>query len=269
MHPVIFRMGSFELRSYGLLLAISFLVGIFMATRRAKKKNVDPNKIMDLSVIIIISSIVGSRLLYVLAHLDEFKGHWLDTFNPFQSNGQIGLAGLTLLGGVVLTFITGYIYLRMKKLPFLIFADIVMPSVAFGIFLTRIGCYLNGCCFGVPCAPHWGVVFHPESAAGNFYQGIPLYPTQLYSSAYGLVIFFLLLWLERWQKADGFLLYWFLILYGISRFTVDFFRYYESSMVFMRIGEIGLSVNQGISLLFMLVGAFFLIRSYLKQRSVG
>jgi len=237
-----------------------------LAVYRAKKKNVDPNKIMDLSVIIIVSSIVGARFLYVIAHLDEFRGHWLDMINPFQSSGQIGLAGLTVLGGVVLSFITSFIYLRVKKLPFLVFGDIMMPSLALGEFITRIGCYLNGCCHGVPCDPHLGVIFPPESAAGNMFQGIDIYPTQLYSSLYGLIIFAVLLFVERWQKFDGFLLYVFLILSGIARFTVDFFRYYESSMVLLKIGNVAISVNQGISLAFVVVGAVLLAHGYRRKK---
>ncbi len=264
MHPVLVKIGSFELRSYGLMLAISFIAGIYWAVFRAKKKGVDPNKIMDLSVIIIICAIVGSRLLYVFFHLDEFRGHWTDTFNPFQSNGQIGIAGLTMLGGVVLSFVVSIIYLRRKKLPFLQFADIMMPPVALGIFVTRIGCYLNGCCWGMPCHSHFGVVFPLESPAGNMFQGVPIIPTQLYSSAYGLIIMVLLLIAERWQKFDGFLMYLFFIFYGIARFVIDFFRYYENSMVVIPIGARGLSLNQCISLTFVIVGIIYIISGYLK-----
>lgn len=267
MHPVILKIGAFELRSYGLMLAISFLAGIYISVRRAKKKGIDPNQIMDLSVIIIISAILGSRLLYVLFHLEEFRGHWLDTINPFQSNGQIGIAGLTLLGGVLLSFLSSFIYLKVKKLPFLKFADTVIPAVGLGIFLTRIGCYLNGCCFGLPCDPHWGVVFPPNSAAGSLFQGTHLIPAQLYSSAYGLIIFAALLYLEKWQKFDGYLLYIFLVLYGIARFTIDFFRYYESSMVILTIAGKGISLNQGISLAFMALGIILLVRGYRNVRA--
>ncbi|NIA29780.1 MAG: prolipoprotein diacylglyceryl transferase [Actinobacteria bacterium] len=264
MHPVLVKIGSFELRSYGLMLAISFILGIYWAVFRAKKKGVDPNKVMDLSVIIIICAIVGSRLLYIFFHLDEFQGHWTDTFNPFQSNGQIGIAGLTMLGGVVLSFIVSIIYLRMKKLPFLQFADIMMPAVALGIFITRIGCYLNGCCWGMPCHSHLSVVFPLDSPAGNMFQGIPIIPTQLYSSAYGLIIMILLLVAERWQKFDGFLMYLFFIFYGISRFIIDFFRYYENSMVVIPIGGRGLSLNQCISLAFVILGIVCIISGYRK-----
>ena len=271
MHPILIKIGAFEVRAYGVMLAISFLLGILLAVKRAKKRNVDPNQIMDLSVILIISAIVGSRLLYVLYHLEEFKGHWLDAISPFQSDGTIGLGGLTLLGGVILCFISAIIYLRIKKLPFLVFADIIIPSVGLGIMITRIGCYLNGCCFGLECHDHSSlcVVFPPDSAAGAMFPGKPLIPTQLYSSFYGLLIFAILLYVERWKKFDGFLLYIFFILYGISRFVIDFFRYYESSMIIFYMGSKGISLNQGISLIFILLGIVLLITGIVKNKKTG
>ena len=270
MLPVLFRIGALEIRSYGLLLALSFLIGIYFSVYRAKKRNVDPNHIMDLSVILIISAIVGSRLLYVLFHLEEFKGRWLDTFNPFQSNGQIGLAGLTVLGGIILCFISSYVFLRRRKLSFFEIADIMIPAVGLGILLTRIGCYLNGCCYGLPCEDHTlgCVTFPPDSAAGSHFQGIPLVPAQLYSSLYGLIIFVSLLIAERWKKFDGFLLALFFMLYGISRYIIDIYRYYEDSMVILSIGDRGMSLNQGISLTFVIIGIILIIYGYKKVNNI-
>ncbi len=268
MHPTLFRLGAFEVRSYGVMLALSFLFGIMIAVKRAKKRGVDPNHIMDLSVILIISAIVGSRLLYVAYHPEEFSGHWLDAISPFQSDGTIGLGGLTVLGGVVLCFISAFIFLRVKKLSFLVFADIMIPMVGLGIFLTRIGCFLNGCCYGLPCGEHAHlcVTFPYNSAAGHMFPDTPLVPAQLYSSLYGLMILGVLLFIERWQKFDGFLFYAFLILYGLSRFTVDFFRYYENSMVIMQLAGKDISLNQGISFMFIVIGTLMLILGYLRNK---
>lgn len=262
MNPVLFNIGSFELRSYGLLLALSFILGIILSVKRAKKRGIDPNKIMDLAVIIIISSIVGSRILYVLFHLEEFRGHWIDTFNPFQSDGQIGIAGLTMLGGVILAIISSIVYLRVKKLPVLKLADTIIPVYFLGEALTRVGCYLNGCCFGVPChLDYLCVVFPPDSAAGSMFQGIGIHPAQLYQSGYALLMFLLILLFEKLSKYDGFLLYLFFIMYGVGRFIVDFFRYYESSMITITIGQQGISLNQIISLCMVLLGVVLLIRA--------
>jgi len=273
MHPVLFKLGPLEIRAYGFMLAISFLLGIWLATQRAKKKNIDPNQVLDLSVLIIISAIVGSRLLYVLFHLDEFRGHWLDTINPFQSNGQIGIAGLTMLGGVILSFITALVYLRMKKQSFLVLADIILPLFALGEAITRLGCYLNGCCFGLPCS-HGAlcVTFPSDSPAGAIFSGQSLYPTQLFQSFYGLLMFILMLLAERKIHYTGFQLHLFFILYGIGRFTIDFFRYYEDSMILFSIAGKGLSLNQGISFIFILLGIGLIIwnqRKFLAKRAVS
>ncbi len=185
MHSKLFQIGNFEIHSYGLALAISFLIGIYFSMYRAKKQGIDPNKIVDLSVIIIISAILGSRFLYVIFHLDEFRGHWLDTVNPFQSNGQIGIAGLTLLGGLVAAVVFGLLYLKIKKLPILKIADIIIPAVGIGLLITRIGCFLNGCCWGLPTDSSLVIIFPQSCPAGAFNPDIPIYPTQLFSSFKG------------------------------------------------------------------------------------
>jgi len=254
VHSKLFQIGPLEIHSYGLMLAISFLIGIYFSMYRAKKQGVDPNKIIDLSVVIVLSAIFGARFLYVIFHLEEFKGHWLDIINPFQSSGQIGIAGLTMLGGFIAAVGFGLLYLKIKKLPVLKIADIVVPAIGLGSFITRIGCFLNGCCYGVPTDAPWGMIFPPDSPAGYCFPDQAIHPAQLYSSLYGLIIFGLVLLLERYKKFDGFLLFIFFMLYGIARFIVDFFRYYEHSMVLLQLGEVAISVNQGISILMMLLG---------------
>ncbi len=259
MHPVLFRIGRFELHSYGLMLAISFIVGIWLSMKRAQKVGMNPNHIMDLSVVIIISSIIGARALYVVFHLDEFRGHWIDTFSPIQSNGEIGLAGLTLLGGVVLAIAASLLYLWWRRMPILKTADVVIPAFALGIFFTRIGCFLNGCCFGHACSGPLCVVFPPNSPAGATYPGVHIHPTQLYSSAYGLLIFGALMWLDRRKPFDGYVFFWGLVLYGIARFLIDFLRYYEPSMIALHVFGAPITVNQLISLGMIVTGAGLLI----------
>lgn len=259
MHPILIgSRGGFAITGYGFMLALSFMIGIYLATRRAKKAGINPNQIVDLTIWIIIAAIVGSRFLYVIYHLDEFKGRWLDMINPIQSTGEFGIAGLTMLGGVVLAIVVGLFYLRYKKMPVLGTCDIVIPSLALGIFITRIGCFLNGCCFGKETTLPWGVTFtNPHCAVAYELLNKPIHPTQLYSSFYGLVIFVALLLVEKHKKFDGFLFFLFLILYGLSRFLVDFVRYYDN--YFGEFFGVNITINQVISLAMIVVGTTFLV----------
>jgi len=268
MHPILFKIGRFEVHSYGLLLAISFLIGIFWSVKRGERKGINRNDIMDLSIMVVISSIVGARLLYVLTHLQEFKGRWIDTFNPFQSSGEIGIAGLTMLGGVVLSIIAVTIFCRIRKVSILKLGDVMAPAIALGIAITRIGCFLNGCCFGKQCDLPWAMVFPLTSPAGSTLQGVAIHPTQLYSSLYGLIILVTILVLEKRVRFDGFFLSLFFMMYGTFRFLVDFVRYYEPSVKFSFIG-VWFTINQLISFLMFLAGlAIFLILSGRASSSV-
>lgn len=263
MHTTLIQLGPFAIRSYGLMLALSFLCGILIARWRGRRVGIPFQGIMDLSVVIIISSIVGSRAFYVAFHLDEFSANPLDIINPFQSSGEVGIQGLTMYGGVILSLMMSLWYLKRHRLPIWRVTDVMAPSVAFGIFLTRIGCFLNGCCFGKPGDLPWCVVFPPESAAGYFYPHQHIHPTQLYSSLYGLIIFGLLLFLERFKKFDGFTVWLFILLYAGARFSIDFVRFYEQSMTIHILG-VSMSVNHVISGTLFVFALFMLF--YLNYR---
>src|SRR5574341_659772 len=226
MHPELFRLGPFTVKSYGALLALSFLLGVLWSIRRAKRAGVDPKYILDLAIVIFISSIVGARAFYVIFHLDEFRGHWLDIISAIQSNGDLGIGGLTMLGGVILAIVSGIFYLRLKKQNVWQVADVLAPAFPLGIFLTRIGCFLNGCCFGKPVSDHAWVI-----------------------------IFVLVLFLERFKTFQGYSFWLMLALFGLGRFIIDFYRYYEPSMVLTKIGPVAFSVNQGVSIIIIVISA--------------
>jgi len=265
MHPVLFRIGPVALRSYGLMLALSFFLGILFAGKRLKRMGGDANKMIDLAVVIIIASVIGSRFFYVIFHWSEFAGKLMDIINPFNNPQGIGIAGLSMDGGLVLAILCGLLFLRLTKQPVLTTLDAIAPSFALGIFFTRIGCFLNGCCFGQPCSGPLGVVFPQESLAGWVYPNTPLHPTQLYNSIGGLVILGLLLYLERYRRFPGFTVFLTLIFYGLLRLIVDFYRYFEDSAILFRLGEHHFTVNQGLSLVVMITSVVFFLR--LRSRS--
>ncbi|MGH1363012.1 MAG: prolipoprotein diacylglyceryl transferase [Calditrichia bacterium] len=264
MKPELFRIGAVAINSYGVFLALAFIVGLWLTLRLAARRNLNRDNMLDLAILIMVSAIVGARLFYVLFHLSEFEGRWIYTFLPVQPDGRIGLSGLIFLGGVIGAVFVSVIYVRWKKMPIWKTADSVAPSLALGIGIGRIGCLLNGCCFGQACELPWAVNYPEGSAAHHILEGLAAHPTQLYESAYGIIIFVVLLILERRGTFDGQLTGIFLVLYGISRFSVDFFRYYESQMFLFA----GIEFNQIVSFV-MFVGGIFLLFKLKPGGSTG
>ena len=267
MFPVIIKIGSFELHSYGVALAAAFAFAVLIAVKRGKSAGYDFSQIYDLSIVIIVSSLIGSRFAYVVLHFEEFRGRMWDIISPIQSNGQIGIAGMVQLGGVVFAIIAFVIYARIKKMNLGKIADVLVPSLAIGIAIGRIGCFLNGCCFGELCDLPWAVKFPPGSFAHYAYHDAAVHPTQLYAVIYALIIFAILIKFDKTKPFNGFTFALFMILYGIARYINESLRYYEGSeagMVLLNIFNINFTFSQIISISLFLTGIiiiFFLKRS--------
>ncbi len=253
MHPILIDLGRLKIYSYGFMLALSFLIGIVIAARRAGRRGINPDIVYDLSIILVLGAVFGSRGLYILTHRDHYSSI-LDIVAIWQG-------GATFYGGLILAVAGAIVFLRIKKISFFRLADIGAPSIAAGVFITRWGCFLSGCCFGNATSCPIGVVFPPGSPAGHCHAGIPIHPTQIYSSLYGLVIFAILILLDRKERFNGFLFAWLCILYGIARFIVDFFRFYEDSDIVVA----GLTDNQVISIVLILFGAVYLAVGRMRQ----
>ncbi len=244
MHPELLG----PIKSFGFMLAVSFAVGIWLAARRGRARGVRPETIYDLSFVILLTSIVGVRGLYVVTHLDRFRDDWLQIF-AFPEGG------LTLYGGLILALLAGWIFCRRRGLGFLQAADIMIPSVALGIGITRIGCFLAGCCHGEPCDLPWAMRF-PDGAPSVLQFGpVAVHPSQLYSSLGGFLVFGLLLLWERRSQRPGETLGRFLLLYGVVRFVIDFTRYYEESQRLL----LGWTNNQWLSVAMAALGIVLLL----------
>jgi phosphatidylglycerol:prolipoprotein diacylglycerol transferase len=254
LHPVLFQIGKLKIYSYGFMLALAFFVGIWLASKRAPKYGVKEENIFDLSIILIVAAVVGSRGLYILTHRSNYHSI-LDIIALWQG-------GATYYGGLIMAVAGAIIYLRYKDISFFKVADICSPPIALGVFITRIGCFLSGCCFGLPTECSFGLVFPPTSPAGHTFSGIHIHPTQLYSSLYGLVIFAVLLLLERRRSFDGYTFGFLCMLYGTARFIVDFFRYYESCD---KLGGV-LTLSQLLSLVLVVTGVVLVV--YLPRKRV-
>jgi phosphatidylglycerol:prolipoprotein diacylglycerol transferase len=225
MHPILFEipridlgawtLGPIPIRLYGLMIGIGFLLGITLASRRAKKEGIDPELIVDMGVYLLLAAIIGSRILYVLTALREFTTHPLEVF-------AIWKGGLVFYGGVLAAVPVGIWYVRKHNLPVWKTADIMAPYAALGHAFGRLGCFFAGCCYGAPCTGTFCITFtDPHSLAP---LGTPLFPTQLMESAGEFMIFGVLLLLRRYKRFDGQLFGLYLIFYAVLRFSIEFFR---------------------------------------------
>ncbi|MCK4352783.1 prolipoprotein diacylglyceryl transferase [candidate division WOR-3 bacterium] len=225
MHPI-FLLGPFKMNPWGTMIVIAFISAILVAIIRAKKYKIPPKRVravLHFVVLVIIAGFVGARLLCVFEHLNLFLQNPRDIFS-------IRRGGLSWYGGLLFAFICGFWCHKIRKLPVRVTLDILAPGIALGFFFGRMGCFLRGCCFGKPTQVPWGVVFPSDSYASMVYGGqVKIHPTQLYSSLAGLISFFILLAIERKIKLKlrGLLFFSFLILYGLWRFIIEFFKYHE------------------------------------------
>jgi phosphatidylglycerol---prolipoprotein diacylglyceryl transferase len=265
MHPVLFHVLHFPIHSYGFMLMLSFLFGIWIASSLAKKRGLDPNVIADLGFWLIISAIVGARAYYVILHSEEFRGDPLSMINPFH-NGLVGIGGLVMYGGFIGALIASIIYFSITKRKFADYADVVAPTFGLGVALTRIGCFMNGCCYGAS-STHCAVSFPMESAAGMYQHEIHatgLYPSQLYESAGGLVIFAVVMLIGNRKPFTGFLFYLAGLMYSVLRFCVDFSRFYGTDE---RIA--GFSHNQIVCLIMFVIFGGLIVRGLLFKNELS
>jgi phosphatidylglycerol:prolipoprotein diacylglycerol transferase len=251
MYPELFGV----VKSYGLLLDISFILGILLCVRRGRRHGIPTNTMWNFCFGVLVSSLIGVRLVYVITHWDQF--------DPWYRIFYLWDGGLTLYGGIVLATLTVWVMCRRHGLSFLSMADVMAPAVMLGIGISRIGCFLSGCCYGLPTDLPWGVSFPAGCAAASQFGPVPLHPTQLYSSAAGLLVFALLLLAERLPSPTGATFGRFLCGYGLMRFALEFLRFREPHLVIYG----ALSDNQLLSALIVVVGAILLIVIHRQQGS--
>ncbi len=192
MHPVICAIGPFTVYSYGLMLAIAFSVSSALAVLEAKKKDISSDIIFNLTFIVFVSGVIGARLFFVGQNIGFYRKDPIEIL-------MLQHGGLSWFGGLMLGSLSGISYLKSKKLPVYKILDLIIPFVVLGQAIGRIGCFLNGCCYG---------------------RG----PVQLYSSMLLILIFAALRFLQDRPHASGQIFYAYLLLYSIKRFFIEFLR---------------------------------------------
>lgn len=245
MRSILFEIGPIPIRAYGFMLIIGFVLGLARAVRVAKKREINPERVMDAALIGLIAGIVGSRLVFMLLSMDEHSYTLSDIYRVWEG-------GLSFHGGLIFAIIAVAIYLRRVKIPFLQMADLLAPSAAIGYAFTRIGCFLNGCCYGHATDLPWAISFRDATLGGLITE--PSHPAQLYAFAANIAIFALLTRVEKLKRAHGFTFFAYIGLYSIYRFLIEIVR----KGVTADIAFAGITEAQILSIALLIVSAFFL-----------
>jgi phosphatidylglycerol:prolipoprotein diacylglycerol transferase len=254
MYPRLFELpwsiGSFgpiTVYTYGVLLAAAYLFGLKLAMVRAKKRGLDANRVLDLGIYIIISALVGAKLLLLITDFRAFTSNPRELLTLARSGG-------VFYGGLILAVTVALVYIRKVGLPLWTTTDVFAPGIALGQAIGRIGCFSAGCCWGIATHVPWAITFRNPQASEltGVPLGIPLHPTQLYECVADALIFAFLYFRIGKAHTAGAILGWYLALYSAARFVIEFFRFHEQGL------HLGLSYTQWISLATLLAGVALL-----------
>lgn len=239
----LFSIGKIVVHGYGFMIGLGLLFCILLGLYRAKKHSMDQEVVLDIALIGGISGFLGAKILYVIVEIDQFIK------NPLQ---VLGSEGFVVYGGIIMGIGMAIIYCKRKKVNFLEYFDLLIPSVALAQGFGRIGCFLAGCCYGSETTSVLGVIF-PESALAP--AGVKLLPTQLFSSAGDFLMVLILLLYSKKAKRPGDVGILYLFLYGVGRFCLEFFRSDERGFIGV------LSTSQLISIFIIVLASFLMFRN--------
>jgi phosphatidylglycerol:prolipoprotein diacylglycerol transferase len=221
MYPRLLELGPFTVYTYGVLLAAAFLLGLKLATTRAKRRGLDSGRVLDLGIYIIVAAIVGGKLLLLATDFAAFRANPAEILSLARSGG-------VFYGGLILAALIAFWYMRRHALPLWTTFDVFAPGIALGHAVGRLGCLMAGCCWGHPTHVSWAITFSDPFTGGYVGTplGVPLHPTQIYEALAETAILMFLLWLERGRGRNfaGRTFWTYILLYGLSRYTIEFFR---------------------------------------------
>jgi len=255
VYPRLFEIGPVTIYTYGVLLASAYLIGLQLAFVRSRRIGLDPNRILDLGVYVIIAALVGAKLLLLATDFTYFRTHPEDLLALARSGG-------VFYGGLIGAVLVAFWYIKRHGLPLWTTCDMFAPGIALGHVIGRLGCLMAGCCYGRPTSVPWAITFTDPFAASNVGTplNVPLHPTQLYEAGAELLILGVLLATERRGRPFPGRTFWsYILLYSISRFIIEFYRGDDRGLI------MGVSTSQFISLILAPLSVVMLI--LLKRRS--
>jgi phosphatidylglycerol:prolipoprotein diacylglycerol transferase len=218
-HLFQWSVGPLSIPTYGTLLAIAFLAGLWVVAREARRQGLDPQILTDLAVWALLGGLIGARILLVVVDWDYYWSNPREMWSLVRSGG-------VFYGGLVGGILVGIWYVLRHKLSVWRVADVTAPAIVLGQSIGRLGCLAAGCCWGKPTDVAWAVKFRDIQAARDLHTpvDIPLHPTQIYESMACAVIFLFLIWLAGRKKFHGQVALTYVILYSVARFIIEFYR---------------------------------------------
>jgi phosphatidylglycerol---prolipoprotein diacylglyceryl transferase len=216
MHPLLFKIGSVPIHTYGFLIAIGFLVAVLVIRILCKKSNLDIEKTLDFTFWLLLVGFIGARILFIITKWGDFAADPADMFKVWEG-------GLVFLGGPLLCIPFAIWYMKKNQLPLWKTMDVLIPGLVINHMFGRFGCLSAGCCYGKPTGGDWGIRLYSDLVDHDL-QGVPLHPTQLYEAG-GLFILFLgLLWVFKKKSFDGQVVLTYFMAYPIIRSIIEIFR---------------------------------------------
>jgi phosphatidylglycerol:prolipoprotein diacylglycerol transferase len=258
MRQVLFTLpifGGVRVFGFGAMIVLAFISSTWLAAWRAKRENLDPEVILDMAFWVVFSGMVGARLFYCYEY-------WGQEIKSFWDVLQYWKGGIVFYGGIVGGTIAFFVYRAYRPFPLRPYMDVIAPSLAIGTLFGRIGCFLNGCCYGDACQLPWAVSFprmsppwmHQEALeliSRDSLWSLPIHPTQIYAAIDGLVLLLLLSAYYPLRRRDGEVIGLLMITYPITRFLVELLRNDEG--VFFA----GMTISQNISVALFVVGLVY------------
>lgn len=229
-------LGPLKIQMWGLMVALAFIFALFLGLSEAKKKKISQDHVLNLAFYLLLGGILGGRLSFVLVHLDFYLKNFWEIFEIWQG-------GMIFYGGALLAFLFGFLYIKKHRLNFWQMADLTALSLALGLFVGRIGCFL--------IHDHLGKIMRYPAFFGINYLGEVRHEPALYELVFGLFIFVILWFIRKRIKKEGLLFIILLLSYSVVRFIIDYFRELDARIL-------GLTGSQYVSIILFFVALWFL-----------
>ena len=257
MRQVLFAIPGTPIKifGYGTMLTVAFLAAMYLAAWRAKREKLNPEIMWDVAFWVIVGGVLGARLFYVWQY-------WGTRIKTFWQIFQVWKGGIVLYGSIMGGTLAFFLYWFSRRFPLRPMLDAVAPSLALGIAIGRLGCFLNGCCYGDLCNLPWAVRFPAPTSPwadhvdhglldANTAWSLPIHPTQLYSTIDGVILALLLSAYYPLRRRDGEVMALLMVTYPISRVLIEYLRS-DEGIYFAR-----MTISQNISILVFLCGLAF------------